>query len=95
MKNKAELVNAVEIVVSQWLDKCPGQPLVLRADPLSGTVEATIGLGSKRALSGAQAAEVLGISYNKFKAHGFYGLKRGMDNKFSRLVVERLRDSMR
>ena len=80
-------------IVSEWLARCPGQPLVLRADPVAGTVEARIGLGSDRSLSGAAAARGLGVSFNTFKRADFYGLRRDAGGRFSRLVVERLRDN--
>jgi hypothetical protein len=83
-------------IVQQWLAKCPRQPLVLRADPVAGTVQATIGLrDNARAITAKAAADLLGVSLSTFKARSFFGLKRGPDKRFSRLAVERFRDSRR
>ena len=81
-------------VVSEWLARCPGQPLVLRADPASGTVCATIGLrDNSRGITAKAAADLIGVSLSTFKARAFFGLRRGSDRRFSRLAVERLRDN--
>lgn len=86
-------VDHIAPVVSEWLARCPGQPLVLRADPVAGTVSATIGLrDGSRSITAKDAAALLGVSLSTFKARSFFGLRRGSDRRFSRLAVERLRD---
>jgi hypothetical protein len=95
MTAQQQIAAAVMPIVERWLNTCPGQPLVLRADPCGESVEVNIGLGDKRRVTAIQAAEILGISAKTFSRHGFYGLCRGTDKKFSRLAVERQRDAMR
>ena len=90
-----KIAAAVMPVVKQWLDTCPGQPLVLRSDSHGEAVEVTIGIHNRDAIPLTRAAELLGVSVATFRSHNFYGLKRGLNKKFSRLAVERQRDRMR
>lgn len=89
---QGKIAAAVLPVVERWLKTCPGQPLVLRADPKGELVEVNIGMGDKRRITARQAAEMLGVSEKTFSRHHWYGLTRGLDKKFSKLAVERRRD---
>ncbi len=94
MTQQQQIADAVAPVVREWLDRCPGQPLVLRSR--GDSVEASIGLGDDgRRITGQQAAQIIGVSYRTFQRADFFGILRGDDNRFSRLAVERCRDRRR
>jgi hypothetical protein len=93
MIDNPQMSNAVSALITHWLRECPSRPLVLRADPRHGSVEAQIGLSTQaQRVTGRQAAEILGISYRTLSRAHFFGLQRGSDHRYSRLSVERLRD---
>jgi len=90
MTDRAAIAAAVAPVVEGWLLTSPGLPLVLSVDA-AGAVECRVGLADRSRLSGARAAEVLGVSRASFYRNHFYGLQRGTDGKFSRVQVDNLK----